>query len=98
MGEQQDVYTRVTNKIIADLEKGELTWRQPWKAGHAAGPTAKPLRHNGERYRGINVLMLWACSLEKGYGTRSSNQSTAKGYLDAGGGASNLTSHGLIFS
>jgi hypothetical protein len=28
-GEQQDVYSRVTNKIIADLEKGELTWRQP---------------------------------------------------------------------
>ena len=67
MGEQQDVYTRVTNKIIADLEKGELTWRQPWKAGHAAGPITKPLRHNGERYRGINVLMLWAWSLEKGF-------------------------------
>jgi antirestriction protein ArdC len=67
MGEQLDVYSRVTNKIIADLEKGELTWRQPWKAGHAAGPITKPLRHNGERYRGINVLMLWAWSLEKGF-------------------------------
>lgn len=67
MGEQQDVYTRVTNKIIADLEKGVLTRRQPWQAGHAAGPITKPLRYNGEGYRGINVLMLWAWSLEKGF-------------------------------
>jgi antirestriction protein ArdC len=67
MYDNQDVYARVTNKIIADLEKGELTWRQPWKAGHAAGPITKPLRYNGEPYRGINVLMLWAWSLEKGF-------------------------------
>jgi antirestriction protein ArdC len=24
-----DVYTRVTDKIIADLERGTLTWQQP---------------------------------------------------------------------
>ena len=67
MSEQQDVYTRVTNKIIADLERGNLTWLQPWRAGHAAGPVSRPLRASGERYRGINVLMLWAASMEKGY-------------------------------
>jgi antirestriction protein ArdC len=27
MYDNQDVYTKVTNKVIADLEKGELTWR-----------------------------------------------------------------------
>jgi antirestriction protein ArdC len=35
--------------------------------GHATGPIPKPLRHNVEGYRGINVLMLWAWSLEKGF-------------------------------
>lgn len=64
---EQDVYTRVTNKIIADLERGNLTWLQPWQAGHAAGPVSRPLRATGEAYRGINVLMLWAAAMEKGY-------------------------------
>lgn len=67
MGEREDVYTRVTDKILADLERGNLTWLQPWQAGHAAGPVSRPLRASGERYRGINVLMLWAASMEKGY-------------------------------
>jgi len=67
MNDKQDVYTRVTNKILADLSKGELTWRQPWKAAHVAGSITKPLRVKGERYRGINVLMLWATALERGY-------------------------------
>ena len=37
MSEKLDVYSRVTNKIIADLERGNLTWLQPWQAGHKAG-------------------------------------------------------------
>lgn len=67
MTERQDVYARVTDKIIADLERGNLTWHQPWRAGHAAGPVSRPLRSTGEYYRGINVLMLWAAAIEKGY-------------------------------
>ena len=58
---------RVTNKILADLERGNLTWLQPWHAGHRAGPVSRPLRAGGQPYRGINVLMLWAAAIEKGY-------------------------------
>lgn len=54
-----DVYTRITNRIVADLETGSLPWLRPWKAEHAAGRITRPLRHNGAPYRGINVLMLW---------------------------------------
>jgi antirestriction protein ArdC len=68
MNDKQDVYTRVTNKIIADLERGKLTWQQPWEAGHQAGPVSRPLRAEGKAYRGVNVLMLWASAVEKGYG------------------------------
>ena len=67
MSEKLDVYSRVTNKIIADLERGNLTWSQPWQAGHKAGPVSRPLRAGGKAYRGVNVLMLWAASMEKGY-------------------------------
>jgi len=28
--ERQDVYTRITDKIIADLEQGVRTWMKPW--------------------------------------------------------------------
>jgi len=67
MTEKADVYTRVTNKILADLERGNLTWLQPWQAGHQAGPVSRPLRAGGKAYRGINVLMLWAAAMEKHY-------------------------------
>jgi antirestriction protein ArdC len=58
-----DVYTRVTDAIIADLEKGVRPWLQPWNAGHAAGPITRPLRAAGQPYKGINVLMLWAAAM-----------------------------------
>jgi len=67
MTEKADAYTRVTNKILADLERGNLTWLQPWQAGHQAGPVSRPLRAGGKPYRGINVLMLWAAAMEKNY-------------------------------
>ena len=52
MGEKLDVYSRVTNKIIADLERGNLTWLQPWQAGHKAGPVSRPLRADGQAVPG----------------------------------------------
>lgn len=65
--DRQDIYTRVTETIIAQLEKGVRPWHQPWSGEHAAGKINRPLRHNGEGYRGINVLMLWGTSVERGY-------------------------------
>ena len=62
-----DVYSKVTNKIIADLERGNLTWLQPWQSGHAAGHISRPLRAGGKAYRGVNVLMLWASAMECGF-------------------------------
>ena len=63
MTEKEDVYSRVTNKIVADLEKGELTWLKPWEGG----TPPRPMRANGEPYRGVNILMLWFAAMEKGY-------------------------------
>jgi antirestriction protein ArdC len=64
---KQDVYQKVTDKIIADLEKGELTWLKPWSASNMDGRITKPLRHNGQTYSGINVLTLWGAAVEAGY-------------------------------
>ena len=60
---RQDIYSRITNQIIAALERGVKPWTQPWNAAHAAGHVSRPLRHNGQPYGGINVLTLWASAM-----------------------------------
>lgn len=67
MTEIRDVYSRITDKIIADLEQGVRPWMRPWNAEYAAGRITRPLRHNGIPYKGINVIMLWSASVVKGY-------------------------------
>jgi antirestriction protein ArdC len=62
-----DVYTRITNAILTELEQGTRPWLKPWNAEHAAGRITRPLRANGIPYRGINILMLWAEAESKGY-------------------------------
>ena len=63
----QNIYDRVTNKIITDLEQGVRPWQKPWGGDHAAQNIMRPLRHNGEPYNGVNVLLLWSESVAKGY-------------------------------
>ena len=63
--ERQDIYTRITGKIIASLEQGVRPWMKPWSGENAAGGSVatSPQRH---AYSGINILMLWA-SAEHGF-------------------------------
>lgn len=62
-----DIYQRITDQIVGDLEKGVRPWLRPWNAEHAAGRISRPLRGSGIPYQGINVLMLWSAAMEKGY-------------------------------
>lgn len=62
----QDLYTKITETIVAELEAGVKPWAKPW--GNAGvGSVSRPLRHNGQPYRGINVLLLWMAASAKGY-------------------------------
>lgn len=65
--ERLDNYTRITDKIIADLEQGVRTWIKPWGAGNTAGRITRPLRHNGVPYSGTNILMLWTEAVTQGF-------------------------------
>ena len=62
-----DVYTRITDAIVAHLEAGVRPWQRPWSADNAAGRILRPLRACGTPYRGVNVLSLWLAATEKGY-------------------------------
>jgi len=62
-----DIYSRVTQQIVNQLEAGVRPWIKPWDAAHAAGRITRPLRHNGQPYSGINILMLWGSASEEGF-------------------------------
>lgn len=68
-GSRIDVYTRITQRIVADLEKGVRPWIQPWHAANMTGRVSRPLRHNGQPYTGMNVLLLWSEAMARGYGS-----------------------------
>lgn len=62
-----DIYARVTDHIIASLELGVRPWQQPWTADHTDGRITRPLRHNREKYSGINILTLWMSASSHGF-------------------------------
>ncbi len=59
-----DVYQRVTEALTAMLAQGVRPWMQSWASGR---PLSQPVRHNGESYRGVNVLLLWMSAMEHGF-------------------------------
>jgi len=62
-----DVYTRVTEQVIAHLARGVRPWIKPWRAEHTDGRIVRPLRFNGLPYSGINILMLWGAAVAEGF-------------------------------
>jgi len=64
-----DRHEELINNITAMLEQGVRPWFAPWASEHPAGPISRPLRWNGQPYRGINVVSLWMASTSAGLAT-----------------------------
>ena len=62
---KRDIYQAITDKVIADLERGVRPWHRPWTGGNTT--SSRPLRANGIPYQGINVVLLWIEASLKGY-------------------------------
>ena len=61
-----DVYSRITEEIIAGIEHGPGDWRAPWH--HNGTSIARPSNlGSGKRYRGINTVALWVAAMNRGY-------------------------------
>jgi antirestriction protein ArdC len=58
--EKLNLYQIVTERIVANLEKGVIPWEKPWKSPKFAGGVFPRNFSTGERYRGINVMLLWS--------------------------------------
>jgi antirestriction protein ArdC len=78
-----DIYARITDRIVAELQKGVRPWMQPWCSTNAIGRVMRPLRHNGLPYSGMNVLLLWSEAIARGFA--SPMWMTFKQALERGG-------------
>ena len=51
-----DIYAAVTDRIIAELEKGQIPWKKPW-----TGSRAGAISHaSGKPYSLLNQMLLMA--------------------------------------
>lgn len=64
---KRDLYQEVTDKLIAQLEKGVIPWRKPWKStGIQLGNGVFPINFSTKKeYNGINIVLLW-CAQQDG--------------------------------
>jgi antirestriction protein ArdC len=70
--DRTSLYQEITDKIITELETGSVPWVQPW--GTAASKASLSMPKNAatqRRYSGINVLILWAAVIERGFAGQS---------------------------
>ncbi len=61
---KRDLYQEITNKIIEQLEGGNIPWLKPWKDGKNADPSMPYNAATGRAYNGVNVLILWSTNFE----------------------------------
>jgi hypothetical protein len=65
---RDNIYREITDKIIAELERGIVPWVQPWTSGKQLCPLGLPVNRLTRRsYSGINILLLWAALEEEGF-------------------------------
>ena len=65
MAHINQLYETITQQIVEQLADGVLPWHRPWSVSPDA--VTRPVRENGVPYQGINILILWAATLQHGY-------------------------------
>jgi hypothetical protein len=58
-----DLYSKITEQIVAELEKGAAPWIKPWQADNTADRNIV----SGNPYRGVNRLLLGMSSMANGF-------------------------------
>jgi antirestriction protein ArdC len=54
---KRDLYTEVSERILAELQRGALPWIKPWSA--TAGQNVPQNAVTNRAYSGCNVILLW---------------------------------------
>ena len=65
----RDIHAEITETIVAQLRQGIRPWMRPWETGRDGDyeGAGLPMRETGEPYSGINILVLWAAAIARGY-------------------------------
>ena len=63
IGERRHVHDQITDRMIKALETGTVPWQKPWGA---MGGWPRSMG-TGNRYQGVNVLVLGMTAAERGY-------------------------------
>jgi antirestriction protein ArdC len=77
---KRDLYSEVTSRILAELERGAAPWVKPWSA--TPGQNVPCNAVSNRPYSGCNVILLW---LAKGRGWPTPRFLTFKQAQEAGG-------------
>lgn len=77
---KRDLYSDVTARIVAELERGAAPWVKPWSA--TPGQNVPCNAATNRPYSGCNVVLLW---LTRGRGWTTPRFLTFKQAVDAGG-------------
>ena len=78
--QKRDLYSEVTARILAELERGAAPWVKPWSA--TPGQNVPCNAVTNRPYSGCNVILLW---LARGRGWATPRFVTFKQALEAGG-------------
>ncbi|MEQ1613930.1 MAG: zincin-like metallopeptidase domain-containing protein [Hyphomicrobiaceae bacterium] len=66
--QRDNLYREITDKIIAELERGIVPWVQPWTSSQQLCSLGLPVNGMTRRsYSGINILLLWSALEECGF-------------------------------
>ena len=75
-----DVYQVITDRIIAQLEKGVVPWQKPWQGGEQMPRNLT----SGRAYRGVNVFLLHAMCYESPFWLTYKQASELGGHVKKG--------------
>ena len=64
---REDLYQKVTDAIVAELEKGVAPWVKPWRTLDARFGGGPFNGYTARGYRGVNVWLLLIAMAQKGY-------------------------------
>ena len=83
MSKNSDIQEEVTQRIIAELEKGVAPWVKPWAVSHGSGKGPINLISN-KAYKGINIMLLGMAGYESPYWCTYKQAMSRGGYVKKG--------------
>lgn len=82
---KRSTYEVITDRIIAQLEKGIVPWHKPWGSRNADGTAALPKNLiSGKVYRGINRLLTYSAGYDSQYWLTFKQCKDLGGHVNAG--------------